>query len=791
MQVLHIAEVLPHTSSQPEMQAEAGVLSTEEILRVSRPSRDTLLRPDARIQKLVERSHNLAIEHKRDLYVDNAEFLVYHWSGEAAAFSPNTGELAADEDKRINLGDHNARVDIGGEYPYLEQMPSKVKGFEYSVTNWAEDYAFFLDHSPVEVHPNERIVGEFHWMLEEARYFQYPESQRELGRKARELGAGGISFTHTAPDLSIGLALGWPGLLEKVRERKARFIEYGNEPSAEYLAASEQVALAIMRYIERHAEKARELAEQETDPELKANYEFVAETCHNVATRAPQTFAEAVQWLQLFTTVERINGHGNGYGRLDQLLYPYYKKDILEGRITRKEARDLVAELYLKYGGNYWSFGGRDENLQDATNEMSWVCLEAYDITGGYNHLGLMWHPDIDEEFFNYGCDVVARHNCGTPNLINYEVLRKSQLRSGVAEEDAWNVSYSGCQWYCVVGKEYNDQDLNSLVLIQPMQRAMQTAAERDIQDFEEFWQEYDKEVHRTANILRDFKNETYLWQSKVWPEMVTTYCMHDTIEKGKDVTDLQAVKYNYTSVNILGAPNVADSMYAMKKLVFEDKKYTMQELLDALAVDWEGHELMRRDFLNQPKYGNDIDDVDQMLVRVSDHVRDVLESKRNIKGFPFRPSLFQYMGHTYAGQFVGATPDGRKADEPVAHGNNPMHGRNTQGMTATVRSFTKIDYAKFQGGSFQVELQPSFFPAGVRKGDLVQDFAEAFFEMGGVQINLNTIDLDKLRDAMEHPEKDEYKHLVVKVTGYSAHFVVMDRRFQEEFIQRVNYDSL
>jgi formate C-acetyltransferase len=121
----------------------------------------------------------------------------------------------------------------------------------------------------------------------------------------------------------------------------------------------------------------------------------------------------------------------------------------------------------------------------------------------------------------------------------------------------------------------------------------------------------------------------------------------------------------------------------------------------------------------------------------------------------------------------------------------NPMHGRNTEGIAATVESFTKLDYSRYQGGSFQIEVQPSFFPKDARKGDLVETFSRIFFEKGGVQINLNTIDLEKLKDAMEHPEKDEYKNLVVKVTGYSAHFVVMDKKFQEEFLQRVNYASL
>ena len=160
----------------------------------------------------------------------------------------------------------------------------------------------------------------------------------------------------------------------------------------------------------------------------------------------------------------------------------------------------------MKYGGNYWSFGGRDINGEDATNEMSWICVEAYDVTGGYNHLGLMWHPDINEEFFTYGCDVVARHNCGTPTLVNFDVLRDSQLRSGVDEKDAWNMSYSGCQWYCVVGKEYNDQDLNSFVLVQPMQRAMDRAAESGTTDFETFWNYYDEEVDKNGGNSEGFQ---------------------------------------------------------------------------------------------------------------------------------------------------------------------------------------------------------------------------------------------------------------------------------------------
>jgi len=385
----------------------------------------------------------------------------------------------------------------------------------------------------------------------------------------------------------------------------------------------------------------------------------------------------------------------------------------------------------------------------------------------------------------------VGRHGSGTPTLVNYDVLRDSQLRSGVMPEHAWNVSYSGCQWYCVVGREYNDQDLNSFVLVEPLKRAIDIGIERNIETFEEFWSVYDTEVNKTADILRDFKNKTYEYQHKVWPEMVTSFCMHGPLDVGRDVTDMRAVDYNYTSVNVLGTPNVSDSMYAINKAVFEDKKISLRSLREAIRTNWKDQEPLRQYMLNLPKFGNDIEDVDAMAIRVAEHVRGVLENRRNIKGFNFRPSLFQYMGHTYAGPIVGATPDGRKAEEPLAHGMNPMHGRNKNGITSTARSFCKIDFRKYQGGSFQVELDPSFFPQDKSRGYFIVAFAKSFFQMGGVQINLNVVDLDQIKRAMDYPQEPQFKDLVVKVTGYSAHFVTMDRKLQEEFLARVNYRTL
>lgn len=746
---------------------------------------------DERIRKLWKRSTDLSKQGKRNVYVDNAEFLVYHWSGLSAGFSPATGEMALSDDQRINLGDHNCRVDVGTPFPYVDEMPSRKNGFAYTQLNWAKDYAFFLDHSPAEIYPDETIVGEFHWQLDEARKFAYPDEVTESGFELRGLGAGGTSLAHTCPDLSIGLSKGFAGLQQDVIASKEKWETYKNDTRIHYLKAQMLVTDAIIRYVKRHEEKATELAKAEKDADQRTRYKKIAMNMKQLAVGRPETFEQAVQWILMFQTVERLNGHGNGYGRLDLLLIDFYRADIEKGILTKEEARNVIAELYLKYGGNYYSFGGRTKEGLDATNEMSWVGLEAYDMVGGYNHLGVLWHTEMDENYYAYACDVLTRHGCGVPTLVSYDVLRDSELYSGYSMEDAWNVSYSGCQWYCSVGSEYSDHDLNSFVLPAPMQRAMKTAEEMDFTDFEEFWKAYEAEVEKTAQALAAFKNKVYKWQDRVWPEMVTTLCMKDTIEKGLDVTSVGGPHNAFTSVNVLGVPNVVDSIYAIKKIIFEQKLYTMAQLNRAIAENWKDNEIFRQTMLMQEKFGNDLDGVDEIYIRVADNIRETLEEQRNIKGFNFRASLFQYMGHTYAGPIIGATPDGRFAEEPIAHGCNPMHGRNTEGITATAKSLLKVPFTKYQGGSLQIEIQPKFFDGKEHKSEYIEKFSKAFMKNGGVQINFNIIDLQKLKDAIDHPEDPENADIVVKVTGYSAHFVVMDKEFQKEFVARVNYEDV
>ncbi|MDY3929662.1 MAG: pyruvate formate lyase family protein [Clostridia bacterium] len=747
---------------------------------------DKFIRSD-RIKALQERSRQLAISGKRNLYKANNTQLVYHWSDAGNAIAPRSGEH---EFEGLSLGDHGCRVDIGMDFPLLDKMPSKLEGYQKTAESWGKDFKFLLDNSPAEIYENELIVGEFHWEMNEVRPYDFGEEVKALGKKARALGAGGNSHGHTCPDLSIGLSQGWGGILERIEKSLKKYEELDNAKKVTYLKGAKYTCEAIIAYIKKYSEKAYELYEKESKGEQKERYLKISKACGNICSNPPRSFYEGVQWLTFAVITDRIVGHGNGYGRIDQYLIDLYKNDISTGKVTRDEAREYLAEMFLKLRGQFFSLGGRDKFGKDATNDVSFLVMEAYDMIDDYNNLGVMWHLDMNEEFYKYVCDVLARHGAGIPSLVNYDVIYRTELRSGVPEEDAAEVCYSGCQWYCIPGREYCDQDTNAIVLTDPMFRAIDTAIESSFDRFEDLYGEFVKELKRTCEALRIFKDAQYDVIDKVWPEIVTSLNCYGTIERGLDITAHRGVDYQFTSTNILGIPNVCDSFFAIKNLVFDRGVYTLKQVRDAVREDWNDNEIMRLQLLKEHKYGNDYDDVDAMYVRITESIADIMDNMTNNRGQQYRASLFQFQGHT-ASEIIGATPDGRYSYEPLAHGCNPTAGRNTRGLLATANSCAKADNKKFLGGSLQVELQPDFFDG---KNDIykyVEEFSKAFFMKNGVQINLNIMDLNELKNAIDDPNNEKYWNIIVKVTGYTARFVTLSKSFQKEFVGRTNYERI
>lgn len=728
-----------------------------------------------RIQALAARSRELAISGKRKL----------------------TGFVESADGEEFSFGDHACWIDIG-PFPKLDQMPSKVNGYEATGESWGRDYAFLMDNSPIDIYEHERIVGEIHWEMHMVRQYEWPESVLEVTKEANELGAMGLSQQHTCPDLSIGLTQGFGGILERIKKSREKYLRLDNKAKASYLKGLEMICESSIRFIERHAEKALELARDEEDPEQKATYERIAECCAHIARNAPRTYYEGVQWIHFAVILDRVVGHGNGYGRLDLYLIDLYRKSRAAGKLTDEEAREYLSEMFLKLRGQFFSLGGRDANLGDATNEMSFVVLEAYDLIGDYNNIGVMWHPDMDPEFYEYACDVLARHGESIPVLISHDLMREAELRSGIPEEDAWKVVYSGCQWFCIPGMEYCDQDCNAISMIKPMERTLARAMDEGIEDFESFYSIFEEELTKTVAALRDLKNAQYELLDDLWPEMFTSMNSHGPIERGIDMVGPRGVDYQYSSSNVLGTVNVTDSFHAIKKLVFEQRKYTLAELSEALEKNWSGFEVMRQRFLNEDKFGNDLDEVDDLFVRITESLAEIMGSMVNLRGQEFRASLYSFNFHIspkspgamiVEGLEFGATPDGRLAEEHLAQGINPQMGRNTRGLIPTANSMAKVDHRKFQGGSMQIDIQPKFFDGKENISDYIRDFSSTFFKMGGMQINLNIMNLDKLRDAIVHPENPEYQNIVIRVTGYASRFISLNKSYQKEFVERLSRD--
>lgn len=746
--------------------------------------------PGERLRKVIKYYQELAISGKRNLYTADDNQLVYHWTDKANGCIPQSGDWAEERSTSYSLGDHACRVDIGMDFPLNDQVPSHVEGYEASPLQWGKDYKFLLENSPAEIHPFESIVGEFHWEMNEIRKYYFGDEVHQLGREVRQLGAGGTSHGHTCLDLSRGIKEGWTGTLARIEESLAMYKRLDHPVKVEYLEGLKLVCEGIITYVRKHAEQARELADAASEPEQKALYTLVADDCLQLATGAPQTYHQAVQYIQFAIMSDRIVGHGNGYGRLDLYLNDFLVKDLEEKRITRQQAREYLAEMFLKVRGQHFTICGRLEDGSDATCPASWIVLEAYDMVDDYNNMFFMWHPDVDKDIMLYACDVLARHGASVPTFCNYDLMRDVELRSGVDPKDAWKVAVGGCQWFCVPGMEYCDQDVNAVVLLDPMWRAMDYVIQSGCDDFEEFFAKFTEEFKRTAEALRVFKDAQYKVQDRIWPEMATSLYYTGPIERGIDITGHRGVDYQYTSANVLGIPNVADSMHAIKKLVFEQKQYSMKQVMDACASNWENNEVMRQRFLHQDKFGNDLDEVDNLLVRITDMIADVMDHTYNCRGQQYRASLFQFQGHT-ATKVLPATPDGRYATEPLAHGCNPTAGRNTRGLLATANSLAKIHNQKFLGGTLQVELQPKFFDGKEHVAEYIRDFVETFFSQNTFQVNLNIIDLEKLKDAIDHPENPDYQNIIIKVTGYTTRFICLAKPFQEEFVGRNNYGEM
>jgi pyruvate formate-lyase/glycerol dehydratase family glycyl radical enzyme len=616
------------------------------------------------------------------------------------------------------------------------------------------------------------------------------------------------------------LKLGLAGIIAEAQERyDALTPEERQADKGLFYAAVVRSLRAAVRFARRYADLAESLAEREADPERAEELRAVARVCRRVPEHPAQTFHEAVQCVYFIHLIAQIESGGNSIslGRIDQILHPYYLADRQEGRITPDQARELLSLLYIKTN-EIWNIleeayipagegvegkttqnvtvGGVGPDGEDATNELSYIGLDAFaDVRTVQPNFGVRLGPNAPRDFFlraiEYAIDGVPLH------LFNDEAIIESLQQAGHTLEDARDYGVVGCLEPNAQGKTFASTFAVQFSGIKCLELALsngidnifgypsglETGDPASFTSFEDVWGAYRAQVsHFLGQMAKGMAVLDQLLAEMV-PSPFASAMIDGPLEKGLDLTRGGAV-YNSTGVQLIGFSNVVDSLYAVEKAVFEDGVMSMGELAGCLADDWDGAEDKRAYLLHKlPKYGNDDDEVDALAARVLDHFCGEVLKHRNYRGGAFWPGVFAVGFHITMGAFAAASADGRRAGEVLGNGLTPTNGNALSGPTAVLNSVSKLPVTRVYNGA-NLNMR---FNARRLKPEILMALMRTYFQRGGVQVQFNMIDSATLREAQAHPE--QYRDLVVRVSGYSALFTGLSETAQNEIISRVEYD--
>ncbi|MBN1848062.1 MAG: formate C-acetyltransferase [Deltaproteobacteria bacterium] len=597
-----------------------------------------------------------------------------------------------------------------------------------------------------------------------------------------------------------------------------RLLNADSVKKADFLKSVIIVHKAIIRFARRFSTLATELATKEKDPLRKKELERIAITCRQVPANRARDFYEAMQsfWFMLLAINPVMS---TSLGRFDQIIYPYYLKDIQSGKITDNEVLELLECLRIKdmqinmtgsvgerekwAGMAKWHnmvIGGQTPDGKDATNELTYLILEAAkDCPTPHHTVTLRVHEGTPDDLMMKALELV-KTGIGMPAFVGDHSYIKYLLNMGVPIETARNYAITGCVDVALPGQTrifypmFVTTRIFEIFLnngVDPRtgkQVGPKTGEPENFTSFDQFLDAFKRQAKHFFEMQCEYQNITYRVFTELYPEVLESSLMTDGIKVGKDLFDRTMPFENGAAINPVGTINVADSLAAIKKLVFEENKVSMKELKSALDDNWQGsgHEEMRRMFLSAPKYGNGdryVDDIAKELYRFWAESAAKLPS---CLGGTFKPSGVSITAHWPGGALTGATPDGRFAGEPLADGTmSAMRGKDSNGPTALLRSAMTIDQIAYQSTLLNMKFHPSALNSN---DDLTKlsDLIKTYFSCGGKHIQFNVVSKDTLMEAQRHPEN--HKDLIVRVAGYSAYFIQLSNVIQNDVIDRMEY---
>lgn len=620
-------------------------------------------------------------------------------------------------------------------------------------------------------------------------------------------------------------------------------LDFINDPEAtdkqQELQAMDISCDAAILFAERHADEAyrqADMLEKGLNPdgspytgndaqkkERISELRKIAEMCRWVPAHAPRDLQEAIQmyWFVHLGTVTELNGWDcMNPGHIDQHLFPFYQKGLEDGTLTRDKAKELISCFWIKFNnqpappkvgvtalesGTYNDFtniniGGIDKHGNNAVNELSYIILEVqeelHELQPGLSIHVAKVNPD---EFVMAGARVI-RQGHGYPSCFNPDVYTKELMRQGKTEEDANEGGCSGCIEVGAFGKEayiltgyLNTPKILEITLnngIDPVtgkKLGLETGDPRSFKTYDELYDAYHKQMLYFVNMKLAVNNYIERMFSLYAPATFLSLFIDDCISKGKDYYSGGA-RYNTTYIQCTGLGTITDCLSTLKKHVFEDRKFTMDEILSAVANNFEGKEKMRQFIMNRtPFFGNDDDYADSIAVKVYDDLVDAIEGHPNTRGGKTQLNMLSTTCHNYFGSVCGASVNGRMAKFAISDGTSPAHGADTNGPTSVIKSLGKLDQTKSGGTLLNVRFVPSLLK---REEDLKKlvSLIRTYFNMGGHHIQFNIVDTQTLLDAQKMPE--DYKDLLVRVAGYSDYFNDMTEQLQNEIIARTENEE-
>ncbi|MDQ1327991.1 MAG: hypothetical protein QG641_1276 [Candidatus Poribacteria bacterium] len=650
-----------------------------------------------------------------------------------------------------------------------------------------ENFRTLLEVHPTYINPISSMVGVYMVNFNSYRNpgwnpdYDFSYLHKEQSKYHISSGIGGTQ--HFCPDLKIGLDLGWGGLLDKVHHYRSV-----NPQSSEFYDGLEEIILGMQDWIKRHAEDARKMATTEEHPQLRENLEIIADICERMVTDAPQTFREACQWLVFFqASAKMFNGSGE-WGQIDELLRPFYERDVDAGILDDEEAIFHLACLFITETA-YIQLGGPDADGNDITSPVSFLVLEAIHRLKIPANIGIRVGDDFDQRLFHRGVEILFEDKMGFPKFLGDKPLNDGFIKNGYPIELARQRIYSGCHWLAIPGREYTMNDMIKIELATVFDVALKDMmADPSVEPTtDELWSRFEKHLRRAVEVVAEGIDFHLEHMHKVFPELLLDLFCYGPVEKGLDITNNGVEFYNFC-VDGASLATAADSFTAIEQRIEKDKLLTWKKLMYYLETDWTGSdgERVRLMMKNISRFGSGDSRADDWALRITKTFTELVKEKPTPNGYNMIPGLFSWAAMIGFGKQLGATPNGRHAGETVSHGPNPDPGFNKgKGGTPTqmVMAVAKVQPGYGNTAPLQLDMDPGIVKEeeGLNK---VEALLKSHFDLGGTMININVLNKETILDAYNDPLK--YPDLIVRVTGFSAYFASLSPELRKFVVDRI-----